>query len=615
MTAQNDLGTQLKHLETRAEVLRLHSLEMTTRAGSGHPTSCLSAAEIMSVLYFHAMRIDPNRIDALGNDRFVMSKGHAAPILYATLKEAGCLPQADLLTLRETDSTLEGHPVPRVPGVQVGTGSLGQGLAVGMGMAHAMKLAGRDNYAYVLLGDGETAEGSVWEAINLAPHLELSNLIAIVDMNRLGQSDPTMLGWETHALFRRISAFGWHAVVSDGHSVGDLVDAIGLARDEKRPSFVIAKTVKGKGVSFLEDAEGRHGKAISKDELVTARNEIEKRIGSRRMPEPTRITVPTPAEQDVPSYHIETEYAESDELATRDAFGAALEKLGRQDARIVTLDGDVKNSTRAKFFFGSFPDRAVECYIAEQTMTGMAVGLAVEGYRPVAATFAAFLTRAHDQIRMAGYSDVDVTFAGSHTGVAIGEDGPSQMGLEDLSMMRSVYGSTVLSPCDAVSAEKLTAAAVAARGVAYIRTIRGDTPVIYANDEQFPVPGVKVLRSSDSDTTAIVATGTTVHEALRAAETLAARGVSVTVVDCYSIKPIAKKDLARIAYSVRTIVTVEDHYREGGLGEAVAAVVDTPVRVLAVDKRPHSGDAKQLLAEQGIDADGIVDAVERSEGE
>jgi transketolase len=398
----------------------------------------------------------------------------------------------------------------------------------------------------------------------------------------------------------------------DGHSIHDLVDALGIAMDEKRPSIVIAKTVKGKGVSFLEDVEGRHGKAISNEELAEARKEIRARMREADADSVERISVPAGNPDTRPVYRIETDYTKDDEVATRDAFGTALEKLGHQDERVIALDGDVKNSTRAKSFFGSFPDRSIECFISEMTMTGVAQGLAVEGYRPVAATFAAFWTRAHDQLRMAAYSDSDLTLAGSHTGVAIGEDGPSQMGLEDLAMMRSIYGSTVLSPCDAVSAEKLTAAAAQAAGVSYVRTIRGDSPIVYSNDEEFPIGGIKVLRSSTGDTTAIVATGTAVHEALEAASLLHKDGTSVTVVDCYSLKPIDKKALRRVAESVDRMITVEDHYYEGGLGEAVAGVVDIPVEILAVTKRPHSGDPDELLAEQAIDAEAIKSAVERA---
>lgn len=601
----------IQTLETRAEQLRLDSIESTSAAGSGHPTSCLSAADIVSVLFFHFLRMDPNRPDAPGNDRFVLSKGHAAPVLYAALKQLGALGGTALTSLRQTESILEGHPVPRVPGVQVGTGSLGQGLAVGLGMAHGMKLDKRDNRVFVLLGDGEIAEGSVWETMHLAPSLGADNLTAVVDLNRLGQSDPTMLGWESDAVFRRASGFGWHAVEVDGHSVGELIDAIGLALDEGRPSLVIARTVKGKGVTFLEDAEGRHGKAIDGDELEAARAEIKERLSKSDLPKPNTITVPVP-DNHSPTYSVTTDYRMGSEVATRDAFGAALVKLGRQDQRIVALDGDVKNSTRARDFFSEFPERAVECYISEQTMAGVAQGLAIEGFHPVAATFAAFWTRAHDQLRMGAYSDLALTLSGSHTGVSIGEDGPSQMGLEDLAMMRSLFGSTVLSPCDAVSAEKLTAAACEADGISYVRTIRGSTPVIYKNDEAFPVPGVKVLASSTDDVAAIFATGTTVPHALEAAEILAKEGRPVTVVDCYSLKPLDEASVKRVGKSVSTVITVEDHFEEGGLGEAIGRILPQEVHSLAVRKRPHSGDEADLCAEQGIDAGGIVRAVKNA---
>ena len=603
-------------LQYRAEMLRIHSINMTSASASGHPTTCMSAAEIMSVLFFDEMRYDPRHPDSLANDEFVLSKGHAAPVLYAAYAEAGTIPVAELQELRNFDSRLEGHPIPgRAPGVRVATGSLGQGLAAAIGMALAINHDGGGQRVYVLLGDGEMAEGSVWEAMNLAPHLGVGNLCAILDMNRLGQSDPTLFQWDSAGYAAKAAAFGWDVHECDGHDVAALQAALAAARASDRPSFIVARTVKGKGVSFLEDHDAMHGKAVPDDQHAAAVAEVEARIADAGTPEGVSANGTAPAAADAApapgALSIATSYAPGDKLATRKAYGAALAKLGAADPSMFVLDADVKNSTFTDAFFGAFPERSVECYIAEQNMIGIATGLQARGKRAFAATFAAFLSRAYDQIRMAAHSHATLKLAGSHTGVSIGEDGASQMGLEDVAMLRAVLGSAVLCPADGVAAEKLTCLSANYDGVSYVRTARPDVAVIYGNDEEFTLGGSKVLRSSAADRVTLVGAGVTLHEALAAADLLAAEGIAARVIDCYSIKPLDAATLRRAAAETAAIVTAEDHYPEGGLGEAVAAAVSgagAPVHVLAVRRTPHSGKGAELLAEQGLNAAGIAAA-------
>ena len=606
-------------LQYRAEMLRIHSLNMTTAAASGHPTTCLSAAEIMSVLFFDRMRHDPRRPEALDNDEFVLSKGHGAPLLYAAYAEAGTIPVAELERLRTFDSRLEGHPIPgRAPGVRVATGSLGQGLAAAIGMALAIDHDGSDRRVYVLLGDGEMAEGSVWEAMNLAPHLRLNNLCAVLDMNRLGQSDPTLFEWDGAGYAAKAAAFGWNVHQCDGHDVAALQAAFAAAHAAAGPSFIIARTVKGKGVSFLEDNEAMHGKAVPAAQLAAALAEVQARAdaaGHAPAAAPAgasgHAAAAPPATPAGAPLCLTTSYAKGEKIATRKAYGAALAKLGAQDPTMFVLDADVKNSTFTDAFFAAFPERSVECYIAEQNMLGIATGLQARGKRAFAATFAAFLSRAYDHIRMAAHSRADLKLAGSHTGVSIGEDGPSQMGLEDVAMLRAVLGSVVLCPADGVAAEKLTCLSANYDGISYVRTARPDSAVIYSNDEEFTLGGSKVLRQSAADRVTLAAAGVTLHEALAAAELLAAAGIAARVIDCYSIKPLDAATLRRAAQETEAIVTAEDHYPEGGLGEALAAAVagsGTPVQVLAVTRAPHSGTGAELLAEQGLDAAGIAAA-------
>ena len=611
-------------LQYRAEMLRIHSLNMTTAAASGHPTTCLSAAEIMSVLFFDRMRHDPLHPEALDNDEFVLSKGHGAPLLYAAYAEAGTIPVAELEQLRTFSSRLEGHPIPgRAPGVRVATGSLGQGLAAAIGMALAIRRDGGEQRVYVLLGDGEMAEGSVWEAMNLAPALGVSNLCAVLDMNRLGQSDPTLFQWDGAGYAAKAAAFGWHAGECDGHDVAALQQAFSAAAAAHRPGFIIARTVKGKGVSFLEDNEAMHGKAVPAAQLAAAVAEVQARADATGYsPAAARANAPgagaaaaaSPAAPAAP-LTITTSYAKGEKIATRKAYGAALAKLGAQEPEMFVLDADVKNSTFTDAFFATYPERSVECYIAEQNMLGIATGLQARGKRAFAATFAAFLSRAYDQIRMAAHSHANLKLAGSHTGVSIGEDGASQMGLEDVAMLRAVFGSVVLCPADGVAAEKLTCLSANYDGISYVRTARPDCAVIYGNDEEFTLGGSKVLRQSAADRVTLVATGVTLHEALAAADLLAAGGIAARVIDCYSIKPLDGAALRRAAQETEAVITAEDHYPEGGLGEAVAAAVagsGAQVRALAVTRVPHSGTGAELLAEQGLDAAGIAAAARRA---
>ncbi len=613
MTSAQDIAA----LQTAARKLRIHSLRSTAEAGSGHPTSCLSAAELMAALFFHAMRFDPKHPANPQNDRFVLSKGHAAPVLYAALAEAGALPVSQLDTLRKITSDLEGHPTPRIPWVGAATGSLGQGLSVGVGMAlngkYLDKLSAR---VYVLLGDGEIAEGSVWEAAALASHYQLDNLVGIIDVNGLGQSQRTMYNHDVEVYRARFAAFGWHAVTVDGHNLQEVTAALDTAHTVKnRPTMIVARTLKGKGVSFLEDKEGWHGKPLKKgEELDKALQELPLNgsggtVHVTAPPAGVVRTAGTVAPYPPPNYQL------GEKVATRAAYGTALAKLGSLNPLVVALDGDTKNSTFAEKFKDAHPDRFFESFIAEQNMVSAAVGFAACGKIPFVSTFAAFLTRAFDNIRMAAVSGIAITYVGSHCGVSIGEDGPSQMGLEDLAMMRAIPNSTVLYPSDAVAAERLVAAAAGLRGATYIRTSRPATPVLYANTEEFPIGGSKVVGSSANDALTVVAAGVTLHEALTASETLKAAGINIRVIDAYSVKPIDSQGLLQAAAQTRnTLVVVEDHYADGGLGDAVLnAVALHSVRVhkIAVTEVPRSGKPEELLDAHGISARRIVEFIKK----
>jgi transketolase len=596
--------------------LRIDSVRSTTEAGSGHPSTCCSAAEIMAALFFGEMRYDPRDPDNPDNDRFVLSKGHAAPILYAAWAEAGIISRDDVMTLRRIDSDLEGHPTPRLPWVDVATGSLGQGLCAGVGIALNARRIASDYRTYVLMGDGETAEGSVWEAASVAAFERLDSLCAITDVNALGQSQPTQWQHDMNAYASRWSAFGWHTIVVDGHDLTAVLDALEQARRTRgRPTMILARTLKGKGISFIEGKNGWHGKPVKKgEELDKALAELQSQVvpadAPVKRPDPPvrrRRPAPQPARLDAPPYKL------GDSVATREAYGAALARLGAADDRIVALDADVKNSTFSDKFEQQFPDRFYQSFIAEQVMIGAATGLAARGAIPFPSTFAAFLTRAYDFIRMAAISNINVKIAGSHAGVSIGEDGPSQMALEDLAMMRAQPNMVVLYPCDAVSTERLLEKAAYHRGPVYMRTSRPKTPVMYGPDERFELGGLKVLRESSSDVATVIGAGVTVFEALKACDQLNTQGITIRVVDLYSLQPIDAASLVRCAEATNgRLITVEDHYHAGGIGDAVASAVagrGFTVTRLAVSEIPRSGTPEQLVDRYGISARHIVKAV------
>jgi transketolase len=609
----------IDRLRNVATQLRVDSVRATTEAASGHPTSCLSAAEIVAALFFAEMRFDPLDPGHPEADRFVLSKGHAAPILYAAWAAAGAFPRERLLTLRELSSSLEGHPVPRLPFVDVATGSLGQGLAAGVGIALNARRLASDYRTYVLLGDGESAEGSVWEAADVAANLALDNLCGITDMNAFGQSAPTQ--WEHRAseLTSRWAAFGWHAVAIDGHDLAEVLRALDEARGTRgRPTMIVARTLKGKGVSLFENKPGWHGKTLKKgEELDRALAELEAQYVETSDPEPV---IPKPArrrdEGPLPDFVRALRppsYRKGDKVATREAYGTALAALGAIDERVMALDADVKNSTFSEKFEQAHPQRFVQSYIAEQAMVGTAMGLASRGALPFPSTFACFLSRASDFIRMTGISNLNVKLAGSHAGVSIGEDGPSQMALEDLAAMRAIPNCLVLYPCDAVSAERLVALAASTAGPAYIRTSRPKTPVIYDANETFVAGGSKTLRESANDQVTVVTAGVTVFEALEAHDELAKRKVAIRVIDAYSLQPIDRDGLLAAGnVTAGRFLTVEDHYPHGGIGDAVSEAVGEAgfrVRRLAVREIPRSGQPDELLDRFGISARAIVEAV------
>ena len=598
--------------------LRIDSVRSTSEAGSGHPSTCCSAAEIVAALFFAEMRYDPRNPQNPDNDRFVLSKGHGAPILYAAWAEVGFLKPEALLTLRQLDSDLEGHPTPRLPFVDVATGSLGQGLAAGVGIALNARRINSDYRTYVLLGDGECAEGSVWEAASVASAQKLDSLCGITDVNAFGQSGPTQWQHDTEPLASRWRAFGWHVLTVDGHDVVEILEAFDKARQTRgRPTMIIARTIKGKGISLMEGKDGWHGKALKKgEELDKALAELQLQFVPEEGPPPQpRMprTVSRPAPRQVsigPSA-----YKLGDQVATREAYGAAIARLGADD-RVVAIDGDVKNSTFSEKFEHAHPDRFYQVYIAEQAMIGIAMGLASRGAIPFPSTFAAFLTRAYDFVRMAAISFLNVKIAGSHAGVSIGEDGPSQMGLEDLAMMRAQPNITVLYPSDAVSTERLIERMAYHPGPAYMRTTRPKTPVIYGPDETFEIGGLKVVRESNSDVASVIGAGVTLFEALKAHDELKAQGINIRVIDLYSVQPVDAAALIRCARATKgRLITVEDHYAAGGIGDAVAEAVAPEgftVRRLAVTEIPRSGAPAALLDRYGISAPHIVAAVKAS---
>ncbi len=602
----------LRDIATR---LRIHSIQATTAAGSGHPTSCCSAADLAAALFFDVMRLRPGTPPGPGEDRFVLSKGHAAPVLHAAWVEAGALSPDDLASLRRLDSQLEGHPTPRLRGIEVATGSLGQGLSYGVGMALAQRLDGSAGRVWVLMGDGECAEGSVWEAAALAAHNRLERLVTIVDVNGLGQSGATMLEQDLGAYRRRFQSFGWRALVVDGHDMAAVVRTLQRAgQPAGRPTVVLARTIKGKGIPEIEGRDGWHGKPLDEDAARDAVAHLEQQL-SRTKPHPARpplAPTPPPARAALMA-PPPPDYAVGDGVATREAYGRALTALGRANPAVVASDGEVKNSTYAGRFAEACPERYVEAFIAEQNMVGMGVGLAAAGKIPFVSTFACFLTRAFDQLRMAAISGADLKLAGSHCGVSIGPDGPSQMGLEDLAMFRAVPGSTILYPADAVAAERCVALAAEQPGIVYLRTSRPKTRVLYDADEPFHVRGLKILREHREDCVTVVAAGVTVYEALLAHAELAQQGIWVRVVDLYGVKPLDRPALVAAAHATGGwMLTVEDHYAEGGLGDAVLeAVSPEGIRVLklAVREGPRSGRPEELLDRYGISARHVVSAV------
>lgn len=603
-----------------AAQLRADAIRASTAAGSGHPTSSMSAADLMAVLLARHLRYDWDQPDHRDNDHFILSKGHASPLLYAAFKAAGVITDAELMTgYRRFGSRLQGHPTPVLPWVDVASGSLGQGIGHGVGVALAGKFLDKSPFhVWVLCGDSETAEGSVWEALDKAGHYALANFTVIVDVNRLGQRGPTELGWDLETYARRVEAFGGHAITIDGHNLKEIDRALSAARETGMPTVILAKTIKGRGFSEIEDQEGWHGKALPPEMAQRALAEL----GS--VAELT-VTGPRPAARQsrtqVPGEAPETStpglprYALGDRVATRAAYGAALVALGADNPRIVALDGEVSNSTGAAEFAHQYPARYFEMFIAEQQLVASAVGFSVRQYIPFASTFAAFLTRAHDFIRMAAISRADICLVGSHAGVEIGADGPSQMALEDLAMMRSIYGATVLYPSDATSAAALVDLMANAEGIRYLRTTRGAYPVLYGPAAAFAVGGSHTLRSSDDDQVTLIGAGVTVHQCLAAAESLRRNGIAARVIDVYSIKPIDRDTLVdAVRDTGGRLVIAEDHRPEGGLGSAVLEALvgeDTPplrLAHLAVRIMPGSGTSSELLAAAEIDAASIASA-------
>ena len=597
------------HRRELGQQLRVDSVRVSSVAGSGHPTSSMSAADLMAVLLDGGyLRLDTGRLDDPANDHLIFSKGHASPLYYSLLKAAGIVDDEEFATFRKLGSRLEGHPTPRIPPTDVATGSLGQGLPIAVGVALAGKRLDRLPYrVWCLCGDSEMAEGSMWEAFEHAAFAGLDNLTAIIDVNRLGQTRETMVGWDLDTYKRRAEAFGWHAIAIDGHDV----DAIAAAYDEAiattgRPTVIIARTKKGKGVAAVEDQPGKHGKPLEDPDAA-----IEELGGERDLtvtvarPEPGEAHVFAVDGGELPTWEV------GEQEATRKAYGEALTALGAMRGDVVALDGEVSNSTHSELFREAHPERYFEMFIAEQQMVAAAVGLQVRGWVPYASTFAAFLSRAYDFVRMAAISRASIRLSGSHAGVSIGEDGPSQMALEDIASFRAIHGSTVLHPSDANQTAQLVAALADREGISFLRTLRGKTEVRTPAGEDVAIGGSRVVR--DGDDVAIVACGITVDQAVEAAERLAGDGISARVIDAYSIKPIDAATLRAAARECGAIVTVEDHWPEGGLGDAVLEALAEaedrpPVHKLAVREMPTSGTPDELLHWAGIDADGIADA-------
>lgn len=617
-----------------AAQLRVDSIRASTSAGSGHPTSSMSAADLLAVLITRHMRYDWDDPHAPVNDHLIFSKGHASPLLYAVFRAVGAVPEDELLNgYRRFGQQLEGHPTPVLPWVDVATGSLGQGLPDGVGVALAGRYLDRLPYrVWVLCGDSELAEGSIWEALDKASYYRLSNLVVIADINRLGQRGATDLGWDLDRYARRAESFGARVLTVDGHDLAAIDGALSAAADgaeSGQPTVILARTVKGRGFSEVEDSPDWHGKPFPPEMADRAIAELGGVRGLAirgALPEPAepgpRVAHPStlpqqPGQAKQPSRQRPS-YEVGEKMATRKAYGDALVALGARDSRVVALDGEVSNSTYAYEFARAFPDRYFEMFIAEQQLVAAATGLAVRGYKAFASTFAAFLTRAYDFIRMGAVSSVDLRLVGSHAGVEIGADGPSQMAMEDLAMMRAVQGSTVLYPADGTSTVALVEAMAGTPGISYLRTTRGGCPVLYPDGESFPVGGHKMPRSGPGDQVTLIGAGVTLHECLRAADLLAEDGIAARVIDCYSVKPIDAAALTAAAEATGgRIVVAEDHHPEGGLGSAVADALleagqrDLRLTRLAVREMPGSGTGAELLAWAGIDAGHIAAAARR----
>lgn len=604
--------SRIEHLQSIAKRIRQVILASTTNAGSGHPSSSLSGVELMTTLLFgNIFRYNPEEPDFPNNDRLIFSKGHASPLFYALWLAAGVITDEEMMTYRQFGSRLEGHPSIRFPHVEAMTGSLGQGLSIGVGMALNARLDKLPYQTFVLLGDSEMAEGSQWEALQVAAHYSLDNLMGILDVNRLGQRGETMVGHDLKKYRERIEAFGWKTETVDGHNLSDILCGYEkLLASSGQPTMLIARTLKGKGVSFIENKNGFHGVALKEEELQRALEEL------GEVDKTVQGSIAAPLAEHPPA--IETgkpdkiSYEPGDKVATRVAYGNGLARIYPAFPDIVSLDAEVSNSTMAETFKKKYPERFMEMFVAEQNMVGAALGLSRRGKIPFVSTFAAFMSRAYDQIRMCQYSDANIKFVGSHAGVSIGEDGPSQMGLEDLAFFRTISDCQVLYPCDAISTEKLVEAAAKSKGMVYIRTTRQGTPVIYDSKEEFSAGGCKVLRRTTSDRAVLVTAGITVHEALEACEALNKEGVSVSVIDLYSIKPVDVRTLKEVSRNTGLIITIEDHYPEGGIGDAVRSALwdsEIPVYSIAVTKRPQSGKPAELLDYEGLSAKRIVEKV------
>jgi len=606
-------------LKDAATLLRIHSINMTQASGNGHPTSCSSMAETLACLYFNVMRFDNDKPKDASNDRFILSKGHAAPILYAAHAMAGQFPIEDLQNLRKIDSDLEGHPTPRLNFIDVATGSLGQGLSVACGMAYVGKFLDKASYrTYCLMGDGESMEGNVWEAINFAGFYKLDNLCAIIDVNRLGQSDPAPLQHDMEQYKARMVSFGFHAIVVDGHDVEELLKAFAEAAATKgKPTMILAKTYKGRDFPEMEDKMNWHGKALGAKSAEVIEH-LKTKLSSPTFEAEVKAPVVDAPEVDITNIKLSEppNYKKGEKLATRQAYGTALVKVGKNNDRVCGLDGDMKNSTFSQELRKIFPERHVECFICEQNLAGVGIGMACRDRTVVfMSTFACFFSRAFDNFRMGIISQTNINVAGSHCGISIGEDGPSQMGLEDIAMFRTLPGATVFYPSDAVTTERAVELAANTKGLCYIRLSRPATEVLYDNDEEFAVGKAKIITKSDNDCVLIIAAGITLSQAVPAVEQLAAKGINARLMDPFTIKPIdAEAIIANAKECGGRILVVEDHYPEGGIGDAVAEVVcdkrDIIVKKQCVREVPRSGPPMVLLEKFGIGTNCIIKAVE-----